>query len=108
MNEEQILLGIGLTVVLAVGSQILASRLRVPSLIILLPAGFTAGALTGLVHPDQLAPSRARRRLPRSSPRAMPAIALCSGPTTIAATIRIWEFDMTPAEPMSPAITRNR
>ncbi|MGW0184675.1 cation:proton antiporter [Streptomyces sp. NPDC003362] len=56
MNEEQILLGIGLTVVLAVGSQILASRLRVPSLIILLPVGFTAGALTDVVHPDQLAP----------------------------------------------------
>ncbi|MGY1577237.1 hypothetical protein [Streptomyces sp. MN13] len=30
--------------------------MRVPSLIILLPAGFTAGALTDVVHPDQLAP----------------------------------------------------
>ncbi|MFJ4278434.1 cation:proton antiporter [Streptomyces massasporeus] len=56
MSEEQILLGIGLIVVLAVGSQILAHQLRVPSLIVLLPAGFTAGALTDVVHPDQLAP----------------------------------------------------
>ncbi|GGV81746.1 cation:proton antiporter [Streptomyces massasporeus] len=56
MSEERILLGIGLVVVLAVGSQILAHQLRVPSLIVLLPVGFTAGALTDIVHPDQLAP----------------------------------------------------
>jgi hypothetical protein len=37
--------------VLAVGSQVLASQLRVPALIILLPAGFTAGAITGDVNP---------------------------------------------------------
>ncbi|MFG1664176.1 cation:proton antiporter [Streptomyces sp. Y7] len=56
MSEEQILLGIGLTVVLAVGSQILASRLHVPSLVVLLPVGFTAGALTDVIHPDRLVP----------------------------------------------------
>ncbi|MFK0259410.1 cation:proton antiporter [Streptomyces sp. NPDC090445] len=56
MSEQQILLGTALTVVLAVGSQILASRLHVPSLIVLLPAGFTAGALTDVIHPDRLAP----------------------------------------------------
>ncbi|WP_327173229.1 cation:proton antiporter [Streptomyces sp. NBC_00656] len=54
MTDEEILLGLALTVVLATGSQILASRLRVPALIILLPAGFTAGALTDVIHPDQL------------------------------------------------------
>ncbi|MEW2176010.1 cation:proton antiporter [Streptomyces sp. NPDC005406] len=54
MTDEQILLGIALTVVLAAGSQILASRLRVPALIVLLPAGFAAGALTDVVHPDRL------------------------------------------------------
>ncbi|MEU2408567.1 cation:proton antiporter [Streptomyces rubiginosohelvolus] len=47
-------LGIALTLLLATGSQILASRLRVPALIILLPAGFTAGALTDVIHPDRL------------------------------------------------------
>jgi NhaP-type Na+/H+ or K+/H+ antiporter len=37
-----------------VGSQVLASRLRIPALIILLPAGFTAGALTTDVNPERL------------------------------------------------------
>ncbi|MFF9328079.1 cation:proton antiporter [Streptomyces sp. NPDC014776] len=54
MSEDQILLGLALTVALAVGSQILAGRLRIPALIVLLPAGFTAGALTDVVHPDRL------------------------------------------------------
>src|SRR5215831_10345885 len=36
------------------GSQVLASRLRIPALIILLPAGFIAGALTTDVNPDRL------------------------------------------------------
>ncbi|MGW1373025.1 cation:proton antiporter [Streptomyces sp. NPDC002446] len=54
MTEDEILLGIGLTVALAVGAQILASRLRIPALIVLLPAGFAAGAVTDAVHPDRL------------------------------------------------------
>ncbi|MFF6980836.1 cation:proton antiporter [Streptomyces sp. NPDC008343] len=54
MSEDDILLGLALVVALAVGSQILAGRLRIPALIVLLPAGFTAGALTDIVHPDQL------------------------------------------------------
>ncbi|MFD7639425.1 cation:proton antiporter [Kitasatospora sp. NPDC059795] len=54
MTSEQILIGSGLTVVLAVASQVLAARLRVPAIILLLPAGFTAGALTDDVQPDRL------------------------------------------------------
>ncbi|WP_435278862.1 cation:proton antiporter domain-containing protein [Streptomyces sp. 1222.5] len=54
MTTDDILLGVGLTVALAVGCQILASRLRIPALLLLLLAGFTAGALTGDIHPDQL------------------------------------------------------
>src|SRR5262245_43438974 len=54
MSTDQVLLGVGLIVVLAVGSQVLASRLRIPALIVLLPAGFTAGALTTDVNPDRL------------------------------------------------------
>ncbi|MFJ5136412.1 cation:proton antiporter [Streptomyces sp. NPDC088707] len=54
MTDDEILLGLALTVVLATGSQILASKLRVPALIILLPAGFTAGAITDVIHPDKL------------------------------------------------------
>lgn len=54
MTADEILLGVGLTVALAVGSQVLASRLRIPALIVLLPAGFVAGATTDSVHPDAL------------------------------------------------------
>src|SRR5215813_8328154 len=54
MSTDQILFGVGLILVLAVGSQVLASRLRIPALIILLPAGFIAGALTTDVNPDRL------------------------------------------------------
>jgi NhaP-type Na+/H+ or K+/H+ antiporter len=54
MTTEQILTGIGLTVALAVGSQILGRRLRIPALIILLPVGFLAGALTDEVNPVEL------------------------------------------------------
>ena len=54
MTTDQILLGTALILVLAVGSQVLASRLRIPALIILLPAGFTAGALTTDVNPQRL------------------------------------------------------
>ena len=54
MSTDQILAGVGLILVLAVGSQVLASRLRIPALIILLPAGFIAGALTTDVNPQRL------------------------------------------------------
>jgi NhaP-type Na+/H+ or K+/H+ antiporter len=54
VSTDQILLGVGLILVLAVGSQVLASRLHIPALIILLPAGFIAGALTTDVNPDRL------------------------------------------------------
>lgn len=54
MTTNQVLIGIGLILVLAVGSQVLASRLKIPALIILLPAGFTAGAITTDVNPQLL------------------------------------------------------
>jgi len=54
MSTDQILFGVGLILVLAVGSQVLGKQLRIPALIILLPAGFTAGALTTDVNPDRL------------------------------------------------------
>ncbi|MER5972312.1 cation:proton antiporter [Streptomyces sp. NPDC002055] len=54
MSTDQILFGVGLILVLAVGSQVLASLLRIPALIVLLPAGFTAGALTSNVDPERL------------------------------------------------------
>jgi NhaP-type Na+/H+ or K+/H+ antiporter len=54
VTGNQVLFGVGLITVLAVGSQVIASRLRIPALIILLPAGFTAGALTTDVNPGRL------------------------------------------------------
>ena len=54
MTTNQILIGVGLILVLAVGSQVLASRLRIPAIIVLLPAGFVAGALTTDVDPQRL------------------------------------------------------
>lgn len=54
MSSDEILIGIGLTVFLAVGSQILAKRLHVPAIIVLLPVGFIAGAATDAVVPDKL------------------------------------------------------
>ena len=54
MSTDQVLFGVALILVLAVGSQVLASRLRIPALIVLLPAGFTVGALTTDVHPQNL------------------------------------------------------
>src|SRR5215467_14117610 len=53
MSTNQILVGVGLIFVLAVGSQVLAA-LRVPALIIMLPAGFVAGAITSDVNPARL------------------------------------------------------
>jgi NhaP-type Na+/H+ or K+/H+ antiporter len=54
MTADQVFIGLGLTLALAVGSQILASRLRIPALIVLLPVGFAAGALTDDINPNHL------------------------------------------------------
>jgi NhaP-type Na+/H+ or K+/H+ antiporter len=54
MTSDQVFIGVGLTLALAVVSQVAASRLRIPALIILLPAGFIAGWLTDDVNPNKL------------------------------------------------------
>jgi len=54
VTTNQILIGVGLILVLAAASQVVASQLRIPALIILLPAGFLAGALTSDVNPQDL------------------------------------------------------
>ena len=54
MSTNQILFGLGLVLVLAVSSQLVARILNVPGLVILLPVGFVAGIATGDVHPDNL------------------------------------------------------
>lgn len=54
MTEDQVLVGLGLIVVLAAASQLVAHLLHIPALIVLLPVGFTAGALTDDVNPERL------------------------------------------------------
>ena len=54
MSQNQILFGLALVLVLAVGSQLLARLLRVPGIVVLLPAGFLAGIATDDVHPQAL------------------------------------------------------
>lgn len=54
VTTNQVLAGVGLILVLAVGSQVLASRLRIPALIVLLPTGFVAGAAATDVNPQRL------------------------------------------------------
>ena len=50
-TTDQILLGLGLVIVLALGCQLVASRAHLPAIVLLLPAGFIAGAATHDVHP---------------------------------------------------------
>lgn len=54
MTSSQIFVGIGLIVGLALGCQVVATKLRLPSILLLLPVGFAAGALTTVVRPDTL------------------------------------------------------
>ena len=51
---EEILFGIAGIILLGVGAQWLAWRLRLPSILLLLVLGFVAGPVTGLLHPDEL------------------------------------------------------
>src|SRR5262249_11338575 len=63
MSTDQILFGGGLILVLAVGSQGVGSRLRIPAVVILVPAGFTPGGATPPRHPGALPPGVTRARV---------------------------------------------
>jgi NhaP-type Na+/H+ or K+/H+ antiporter len=54
MTSSQIFSGIALIVGLAVGCQVIASKVGIPAIILLLPAGFVAGDLTTVVNPNKL------------------------------------------------------
>ncbi|MCA9080158.1 MAG: sodium:proton antiporter [Planctomycetaceae bacterium] len=59
-GSERIAHGVGIPLalmsilVLGVGAQWLATRLRIPSILLLLAAGITAGPVTGWIHPEAL------------------------------------------------------
>ncbi len=52
--EEQILANIVLVIVLGIGAQWLAWRIRIPSILLLLLLGFLAGPITGIIAPSTL------------------------------------------------------
>ncbi len=54
LSSSDLLLGIGLVLTLAVGSQLVAKLLRVPAIVLLLTVGFVAGILTKDVQPSYL------------------------------------------------------
>jgi NhaP-type Na+/H+ or K+/H+ antiporter len=54
VTTDQVYIGVALTLGLAVASQVLGRKLRVPALIILLPAGFIAGWATDDINPNKL------------------------------------------------------
>jgi NhaP-type Na+/H+ or K+/H+ antiporter len=50
---EQNLLALASIIILGIGAQWLAGRLRLPSILLLLVLGFLAGPVTGLINPDE-------------------------------------------------------
>ena len=50
---EQTLLALASIIILGIGAQWLAGRLRLPSILLLLVLGFLAGPVTGLINPDE-------------------------------------------------------
>src|ERR1044072_6543431 len=54
MSSNQILFRLGLVLAPAASGQLIARVLRVPGLVVCLPAGFIAGVATSDVHPDSL------------------------------------------------------
>src|SRR6185295_15140939 len=54
MSTDDVLLGLGLVLSLAVSAQLVAARLRLPAIVVLLPAGFLAGIATDDVDPAKL------------------------------------------------------
>ncbi len=54
LSTNDLLTGLGLVIVLAIASRLLADRVGLPAIVILLPVGFVAGIVTDDVHPDNL------------------------------------------------------
>lgn len=54
MSHAELLIGVAVIFVFGVGAQWISSRLRIPSILLLLILGFVAGPVTGLVRPDEM------------------------------------------------------
>ena len=53
MSTSSVFIGLGVTIILAVACQILASRLHIPAIVVLLPVGFFAARLVGSLDPEK-------------------------------------------------------
>jgi NhaP-type Na+/H+ or K+/H+ antiporter len=85
LSTNQLLLGIGLVLVLAVGSQLLGRALRLPAIVVLLPVGFVAGILTKDVQPNDLL-----------GPLYQPFVSVAVGVILFEAGLRLSFRDVTP------------
>ncbi len=54
LPSDEIVTGLGLVIVLALACRMVADATRLPAIVLLLPVGFVAGAVTDDVHPDAL------------------------------------------------------
>jgi NhaP-type Na+/H+ or K+/H+ antiporter len=54
LSADQILGGLAIVIVVALGCELIAARTRLPAIVLLLPAGFIAGAITDDTHPALL------------------------------------------------------
>jgi NhaP-type Na+/H+ or K+/H+ antiporter len=85
LTGNGLLLGIGLVLTLAVGSQLLARVLRLPAIVVLLPVGFVAGILTKDVQPSDLL-----------GPLYQPFVSVAVGVILFEAGLRLSFRDVTP------------
>jgi NhaP-type Na+/H+ or K+/H+ antiporter len=54
LPADEILTGLGVVIVLALSCRLIADAARLPAIVLLVPVGFVAGAVTDDVHPDAL------------------------------------------------------
>lgn len=54
LSADQILAGLAIVIVVALGCELIAARTHLPAIVLLLPAGFIAGAVTNDTHPSLL------------------------------------------------------
>jgi NhaP-type Na+/H+ or K+/H+ antiporter len=85
MSSDDVLLALGLVFAIAVAARLLAARLRLPAIVVLLPAGFVAGVLTDVVHPDELL-----------GPLYQPFVSLAVGIVLFEAGLRLTVRDVAP------------
>jgi NhaP-type Na+/H+ or K+/H+ antiporter len=85
LSTNDLLLGIGLVLTLAVGSQLVARAVRLPAIVVLLPVGFIAGILTKDVQPGDLL-----------GPLYQPFVSVAVGVILFEAGLRLSFRDVTP------------